>query len=149
MNLNQLHEMWEKDCDIDLTSIQQESRKTFTLHSKYHRLLSTERLRLVGMEYDIKKIKFDLRKSLENYEEVPDFDEVKLSYLIAKDRNKKIPKSEITTTVDLHDSVKTLTMNIAMAKEKVQFLESVIKVIMGRSFDLKNIIEQNKYESGA
>ena len=50
--LEQIIEMWEKDCKIDNTSLDETSRQTPMLHAKYLPLLAESRLQLKRAEME-------------------------------------------------------------------------------------------------
>ena len=56
IDLKQVHDMWQKDCVIDNYQLDDTSRKTPILHSKYIQLWSTAKLELKRAEFDQKRL---------------------------------------------------------------------------------------------
>ena len=56
IDLKEVHEMWQKDCIIDNYQLDETSRQTPALHSKYIQLWSTAKLELKRAEFDQKKL---------------------------------------------------------------------------------------------
>ena len=50
MTLEELHDLWKEDSVIDKSELGDESLRTPTLHSKWLRVFSVERLQLKKME---------------------------------------------------------------------------------------------------
>ena len=57
MTLEDIFELWSKDCDIDRTELGEESLKIAQLHAKYFKIFSTERLSLRKLQSDLKVLK--------------------------------------------------------------------------------------------
>ena len=148
MDLETLHSEWQKDCRIDILKLQEESAKTFTLHSKYSRLLSKEKITLSALEQTLKKHKFDLTNDLEGNDVLPDFKQIAKDYRAEKERFKKLSKGEIESLVENNDDTRKLHLKINLSKEKIRFLESILRFLLDRTFAIKNIIDHNKYQNG-
>ena len=56
IDLKQVHEMWQKDCVIDNYQLDETSRQTPILHSKYIQLWSTAKLEFKRAEFEQKKL---------------------------------------------------------------------------------------------
>ena len=56
IDLNQVHEMWQKDSVIDNHSLDDTSRNTPKLHSKYLQMWSEAKLSLKRAEFEQKKL---------------------------------------------------------------------------------------------
>ena len=56
IDLKQVHDMWQKDCIIDNARLDETSRHTPSLHSKYLQYWSTAKLELKRAEFEQKKI---------------------------------------------------------------------------------------------
>ncbi len=56
MMLNDILEMWKKDSVIDEMTLDESSRESAKLHSKYLELLSVARLRLKKLELEFKPL---------------------------------------------------------------------------------------------
>ena len=56
IDLKQVHEMWKNDCIISNSQLDETSRHTPILHSKYLELWSTAKLELKRAEFEQKKL---------------------------------------------------------------------------------------------
>ena len=59
MTLEEILESWEQDCIVDKTELAEEALKIPNLHSKYLRILSTEKLKLKKLESEYKILKLE------------------------------------------------------------------------------------------
>jgi hypothetical protein len=57
IDLKKIHEMWAKDCVINTAKLDEASRQTPMLHSKYLQILSTAKLNLKKVEIGMKTSK--------------------------------------------------------------------------------------------
>ena len=60
----------------------------------------------------------------------------------------RILKSDLGVYIDSDKDIITHNMKIAYQKEKIDFLESVIKTINIRGFHIKNAIDWEKFKVG-
>ena len=60
--LDDLFDLWAEDSKIDRTELGEESIKIPQLHSKYYKLYSTERLKSVKLQEDLKILKKDYQE---------------------------------------------------------------------------------------
>ena len=56
IDLKKVHEMWQQDCIIQNNQLDESSRQTPKLHSKYLQLWSTAKLELRRAEFDQKRL---------------------------------------------------------------------------------------------
>ena len=57
-------------------------------------------------------------------------------------------KEEISMFIDADDDIKKLQYKVAYIDQTLVFLESVLKQINNRTFQIKNAIEWEKFKSG-
>lgn len=58
-------------------------------------------------------------------------------------------KKEIDTYVEADEDVIKVNLKIGTQREKIQLLESILGMITNRSFQIKHIIDWEKYRGGA
>ena len=56
IDLKQIHAMWKEDCNIDNARLDETSKHTPTLHSKYLQYWSTAKLELKRSEFEQKQL---------------------------------------------------------------------------------------------
>ena len=147
MKLEDIQELWTSDCVLDDVQLDLESKRIPELHNKYYKIFSDEKLRLVKFESRKKELsrlkwlyytgKID-RDSLDNM----GWDPFELDI---KSRNKVDLDRFLESDKDMID----IQEKIAYQKEKIEYLESIIKTVVNRNFLIKNIIDWRKFTSGA
>jgi hypothetical protein len=143
MKLENLQDQWKKDCDIDRSELGEESLKVAQLHSFYYKHFSEERLLLRKLEIDYKKL---LKFKFEYYNGLTPPEVLKKMNL--EPFSLKVLKSDLNYYLESDDHIAELQLKIDYQKEKVTFLDSIIKQLNGRSWEIKNAIEWNKFING-
>lgn len=144
MKLENIQSEWSKDSTIDPSNLLNEAMRGASLHSKYWNILSKERLIYVKLTEDLKQLKHDKFWWLMHGD-----DEVTISKgWRLPPKGQIVIKDEAKGYVEVDQDVVSLTLKVSMQKEKIEFLESIIKSISSRSFDVKNYIEWSKFQSG-
>lgn len=142
-SLEEYHDLWAGDCKIDITKISRESANVPFLHHKYYTKLNKEKLKLLKFKADLLKLERD--KDL-YYRGILDPEELKA--LGWRPCALKIRPAELSKTIEHDDDIIEASLKIGYQNEIVNFLDSIIREINSRSFHIKNIIEQNKFENG-
>ena len=144
MNLEEIQNEWEKDSKIDRTELGEESIKIPAFHSKYYHLYSRERLQLARLSETMKLLKKD---KWDYYSGNLDMDEL-------KDKGwepfqLKVLKSDIQMYIDSDKDIIDSNLKVAYCKEKVDFLEAIIRTLNLRSYQINNAINWEKFKVGA
>lgn len=147
MKLEDIQELWTSDCVLDDLQLDVESTRIPELHNKYFKIFSDEKLRLVKYESKMKELsklkwlyytgKLD-KDSLDKLEWEP-FE------LDIKSRN----KLDIDRFLNSDKDIIEMQEKMEYQKEKINYLESIIKTIINRNFLIKSIIDWRKFTSGA
>ena len=143
MKFEDIQKSWSSDCEIDETELSQESVKIPQLHNKYLILFHNERLRLRTLKYDHtklvrrKKDYFSGRMTAEEMESL-DWEPIQL----------KLLKADIDTYIEADDDVIESSKIIALAEEKVGYLESIVKSLSNRGYLIKNAIDWKRFTEG-
>ncbi|AGR47685.1 UvsY [Sinorhizobium phage phiM7] len=143
MTVEEIHELWNVDGNIDMTNISRESANIPFLHNKYFTKYTNEYLKLKKYRADYKKL---LRLKEDYFKGMLDPEELK--QLGWKPCALKIRPTEISKYVDTDDDVINLSLKIGYQESIVEFLESIIKMINNRGFQLKTIVDYEKFKSG-
>lgn len=144
MNIDEIHELWSKDSKIDQDELAEESLKTPQLHSKYLKLYYSERLKL--KQYDFKhreliKLKHEYYNGLISEEDLRENG--------WEPNQLKIMKSDIQMYIDADSDVIELLQRKAIQQEKVDMIESILRTINNRGFQVKNAIDWIRFTNGA
>lgn len=143
MKLEEIQQLWEKDCEIDRAELGEESLKIAQLHSKYFKLFSAERLLLKKLEKDLKilhKIKFEYYNGILSQDELKEHGWDPFSL--------KVLKSDLHIYLDGDVDIHNAQLKLDYQKEKIDFLENVIKALNNRNFQIKNAIDWAKFMNG-
>jgi|TARA_R110000765_G_scaffold409805_1_gene508226 hypothetical protein len=143
MNLEDIRRLVGADVKMDKTELDLESIKTPQLHNKYLILFSDEKLILGKLKSDfniLRKNKWLYYTGKLSLEQLEDFgwDTFDLNIL----------KSDIDKFLDGDDDMITLANRILLQQEKVNYLESVIKIINNRQWNIRSAIDWLKFTNG-
>ena len=133
--------MWKKDSVIDTDLYCEESTKVPQLHRKYMEFLNTYSLMKKERELELNQLIRDKwlyykgKAPSSVYKEMP-FD-LKLT-----------TKEEISMFIDADEDIKKIQYKLAYIDQTLVFLESVLKQINNRTFQIKNAIEWEKFKNG-
>jgi len=144
MKLEDIQVLWEKDCNIDRTELGEESLKISQLHSKYFKLFSSERLLLKKLDKDYKdlyKVKFEYYNGILSHDELKAHGWEPFSL--------KVLKSDLHIYLDSDKDITNFQLKIDMQKEKIDFLENIIKSLNSRGYQIKSAIDWEKFKVGA
>lgn len=143
MKLDELSQEWIQDAKIDTTELGVASLKIPELHSKYLKIYFDERRKLKALEFQSKEL------SLKKYE----YYNGKLSQEELDELNwepfaKRLMKNEVDMYLDSDKDIIQNNIRIINQKEKLAFLEEVIKNLNQRNFQIKNAIDWRKFTQG-
>lgn len=144
MKLNELHDLWAKDALIDRTELGEESLRIPQLHSKYFKLFSEERMVLRKYENNYKalyKTKYEYYNGMISEEELKEngWEPFQL----------RILKSDINVYMQADKELSDIELRIDLQKEKVDFLESIIKSLPSRGYQIKAAVDWERFKVGA
>ena len=143
MTIEEIFDEWEKDSDMPEYEIVKSSQDTARLHHKYHKMLTFERLKMHKLEGDIALLK---KIKQEYYLGTLDTETMKeRGYKPFKIR---VLKSDVQTYMDSDQELIQSKLKLSVINEKIEFLQSVIKMIMNRSFTINNTINYIKFREG-
>lgn len=143
MRLEELHNLWEEDSKIDRTELGEESLKIPMLHSKYFKLFSAERMALKQQESQYKLM---YRIRYEYY--MGTLDPETLKEYQWEPNPMRILKTDVPLYLDADEHLLKIQRSVDLQKEKVDFLESIIKQLPNRGFNIKSAIEFMKFQHG-
>jgi len=144
MKLSEIQEMWSADAKIDRTELGEESLRIPSLHSKYFNLFSAERMILRQLEIEQKEL---YRVKFEYYNGTLSEDELRTNGL--EPFALRVLKSDISVYLQADPDLNKLNLRIEMQKEKVDFLESIIKNLPARGYQINAAISWEKFKVGA
>lgn len=135
--------MWEKDSVIDRTELGQESLNTPKIHARYLKIFAAEKLQYRRLHAEMQVLKRD-----------------KFQFLLdgatqeSQDRGWEYPtrgrilKTDIGIYNDADKQVQELQLKMDIQLQKIDTLESILKTIANRGFQIKNAIDFMKFQNG-
>jgi len=144
MKLSDIEEQWAVDCRIDSQDLVNEGIRSPLLHAKYHKILNYEKIVLIQMERDLKR----LRLQFQNHAAVPDRRGMETGFLSTVGPTHRIIKTDIPK-FEAGDEV--LTKHEAdrdLQTSKVKYLESILWQIAQRKDHIANANKTKAFESG-
>lgn len=144
MKIEELYEIWSKDCEIDQTNISNESANIPKLHNKYFRIYMEEGMKLKKLRFDYKQLKL-----LKEQYYKGELDQDELNEYGWQPQPLKILRQDIPTYIEADKDIIQMSLKIGMQEEKVNYLESIIKQINNRGFQLNTIVQWEKFRTGA
>lgn len=143
MKLEEIYELWQKDAEIDRTELGDEAIKIPKLHHKYYQLYTAERMLLKKYESELKQLKL---AKYEFYTMGPS-DETPEDWKLPP--RGMILKSDIPMYMEADVDLINMSLKIGLQQEKVELLESIIKSLTNRGFQIKSAIEWTKFTMGS
>ena len=143
MKLEDIQELWRKDSEINYTELGTESIRIPQIHDKYLKIFTDERIRLQGVEFELSKL---VRTKTEYYSGKMSQEELERhgweQYL------GRLLKNEIANYIESDDDVIKLKQQLVILQEKITYLDSVIRMINNRGFQIKNALDWLKFSHG-
>ncbi len=141
MDLEQLQLEADKDLKINDTELDLESLKTPQLHNKYMKHYTNFKLLLTRTEDELKTIK---RDKWEYYTGKAD-----PSVYQSKPFDLKIMRTDIDKYLEADEDIQRLSQKVAYLITVVDFLDRTLRVVVNRTYTIKNAIEWRRFTSGA
>lgn len=144
VNFEELFTEWEKDSTIDKTKLDDESLRITKLHHKYYKFFVTEKSKFRQLENELKKLKFE---KTEFYTQGHNEE--------TRAKGWKLPakgiiiKSDVPMYVEADPDIINISLKIGIQQEKIEFLESIIKSLNNRGYNIKTAVEFIKFMNGS
>ncbi len=140
-DLDTIQEMWEKDAKIDQDNLHDESLNIPSLHAKYFQIYNTIFLLRKKAEQQRKNIRHERYEYFSGKAD-PDV-------YIQNPFPKKIrDKDTMTKYLDADEKLSNASLKIEYYDTMLTYLESILKVIQNRTYQIKNAIEFMRFNAG-
>ena len=140
-DLEEIQKMWEKDSHIDMDNLHDESIKVPALHAKYFEMYNTVVLLKKKAEQVRKNVRheryeyFTGKADPEIYQENP--------------FPKKIRDNDtLQKYLDSDDKLSQISLKVEYYETLLNYLESILKMIQNRTYQIKNAIDFLKFQAG-
>ena len=144
MKLTELQESWKTDAQIDHTNLGRSAARTPELHAKYLNLLTSARLQTRKAESDyfkLRRIKYRYFRGELTRQELTD---------LGWDQYQGVKpiKNEMDEFLQTDNDLITSQDKLEYLRTVLYQLESILKSIHSRTWDIKNAIEWEKFSNG-
>ena len=141
ITLESLQEMWVKDAEIDRDNLHEESLNIPSLHAKYFELYNTVFLLRKKAEQQRKNIRHE-RYEYFSGKAAPDV-------YIQNPFPKKIrDKDTMQKYLDADEKLSSTSLKIEYYETMLNYLESILKQVSNRTYQIKNSVEVMKFQAG-
>ena len=141
IDLDKIQEMWEKDSKIDIDNLHTESINIPVLHSKYFEIYNTILLLRKKAEQQKRNIRHE---RYEYYSGKADPD-----VYIKNPFPKKIrDKDTMQKYLDADEKLSSISLKIDYYDTMLVYIESILKMIQNRTYQIKNSIEFMRFSAG-
>ena len=143
MKLEEIQELWNRDREIDISELATESIRIPQIHDKYLKIYVDEKIKLRKLQLNLAKIskmKSDYYSGRMSQEEL---DRLEWQPFLVK-----VLKGEVNSYIESDDDIIKLKETIALMEEKINYIDSVIRMINNRGFQIKSAIDWIKYKDG-
>ena len=141
LNLDMIQSMWEEDSKIDIDNLHEESLKVPQLHSKYHEMMNN----LILLRAKAEQLKKNIRHDRYEYfsgKADPDV-------YVENPFPKKIrDKDTMQKYLDADDKLSGVSLKIDYYDTMLVYIESILKQISNRTYQIKNAIEFMRFNAG-
>ena len=141
MNLEQIQEMWERDATIDPDNLHNESLKIPQLHSKYYTIYNTVTLMREKARSSYSRVKLERHNFYTGKAPAEVYAEEPFPYKVRE-------KDAIQRHMEADEKLSKIDMKIRYYDVTLKFLEEIIRNISGRTYQIKNAIEWQKFQAG-
>jgi hypothetical protein len=141
IDLDTIQEMWEKDAKIDIDNLHTESLNIPVLHAKYFDLYNNIQLLKKRAEQQKKNIRH------ERYEYYTGKADPEI--YVENPFPKKIrDKETLQKYLDADERLSQVCLKIEYYETLLNYIESILKVILNRTYQIKNAIEFIRFQAG-
>ena len=141
IDLESLQKMWEEDSEIDKDNLHDESLKIPQLHAKYFDLYNTLFLLRKKADQQRKNIRHERYEYFSGKSD-PDV------YIKDPFPKKIRDKDTMQKYLDADEKLSTSSLKIEYYDTMLTYIESILKVIQNRTYQIKNAIEFMRFQSG-
>jgi hypothetical protein len=141
IDLDTIQKMWEADSKIDIDNLHTESLNIPILHSKYFDLYNTINLLKKKAEQQKKKIRH------EKYEYFTGKADPEV-YLENPFPKKIRDKETLQGYLDSDEKLSQVILKIEYYETMLSYIDSILKMISNRTYQIKNSIDFLRFQSG-
>jgi hypothetical protein len=141
LDIESIQKMWEQDSKMDSNNLHNESLNIPILHAKYFNLYNTIFLLKKKAEQQRKNVRH------ERYEYYSGKSNPEI-YVENPFPKKVRDKDALQKYMDADEKLSNICLKIDYYDTMINYLESILKVILNRTYQIKNAIEFMKFNAG-
>ena len=141
MNLDKIQEMWERDAVIDPDNLHDESLKIPQLHSKYYTIYNTITLLREKAREQYSRVKLERHNFYTGKAPAEVYAEEPFPYKIRE-------KEALQKYMEADERLTKANLKVKYYDTTLKFLEEIIRAVSNRTYQIKNAIEWQKFQSG-
>tara|TARA_B100000029_G_scaffold284681_1_gene278526 strand:- start:273 stop:704 length:432 start_codon:yes stop_codon:yes gene_type:complete len=140
MNLDEIQSLWDEDSKIDADDLHSESTNVPSLHAKYYRILNNLLLLKKMEENKFKQLKKDKWQYYTGKSDPEVY--------IEKPFDHKVLRQDVDKYMDADPDLIKILSKIDYYQVMISYLDSILKTINNRTYQIKNSIEWQKFIRG-
>ena len=140
MNLDEIQLSWEEDSKIDEDNLHTESTRIPCLHAKYYKILNNILL--------LKKIEENKFKQLKKEKWQYYTGKADPEVYIDKPFDHKVSRQDVDKYMDADEDLIKVSSKIDYYQVMLSYLDSILKTINNRTYQIKNSIEWQQFIRG-
>ena len=141
LDLDMIQKMWEQDSKIDLDNLHTESINIPKLHAKYFEIYNN----IVLLKKKAEQQRKNTRHERYEYFSGKADPEVYVKNPFPKKIRDKYTKQKY---LDSDESLSSVSLKIDYYDTILNYIESILKVIQNRTYQIKNAVEFMKFQAG-
>lgn len=141
--IEQISEMWAKDGAVDPTNLTSNIAEISSLHNKYYKMFANLVVLVKEKNAELKRLK--LLKTEYYNGTMPHEDLVENGW---EPNPLKILRTDIDKYIEADKDVIKLTLRVASLQAAADFLESIIRQINNRGYNLKTLADYQRFREG-
>lgn len=144
MNLEDLYNEWQNDCQIDDNHLDTESVRTPNIHSKYLRILMGYKMKLSSLKTEYNMLR---QKKFRYYRGEMGKTELEENNWQQWQGIKPL-KNEMNEFLEGDEDLNRITIKCEYLENMIQGVESIMSQIKARDWQIRNSIEWKKFIAG-
>ena len=140
MNLDEIQSLWEEDAKIDPDNLHEESINIPSLHAKYYKIYNNILL--------LKKIEENKFKILKKEKWMYFSGKSDPEVYVKNPFDYKVLRQDIDKYMDADEDILKSISKMEYYQTMLSYLDSILKTIMNRSYQIKNSIEYMRFTAG-
>jgi len=145
MNIEQLHDEWDKDCIVNDDHLDRESVKTPQLHAKYLRILISHKMKLAALEVEYKTLRQKKFRYFRGEMTKPELEDLQWNQW----QGIKPLKNEMDEFLQGDSDLNRIIIKCEYIKNMIEALEAILGQIKSRDWQIRNAIQWKQFISGS